>query len=611
MTMPPTRLLATAAVIASALAASPALTAAPCTVVINGSALAPDHAFCTADGHLMLTAAGLEQGLGLTVVREDEGAPWTIRGFGRTVLARPDTQSYAVAGELRHAEHRAVMADGALAVPLEMVREAFGIEARVRQDGAASMWVLATPGAEPTDVRQGSHAEKVRLVLDLDRATTFSWWTQPGRLVIEFAAPRDEGGWAHSVRLLRFDDPLVTELRQGPTAAGTIRVEVVHRSELPPSVFSLGEPPRVVIDLFRLPEDIPVEPEPPPVVPLPTSAGILQTRNFSTPRGPVRVYVLDVDPRSEAIDVRPALAAPTVHQRSTVARIAATRGAWGGVNGGFFSRRGPPLGMLVIDGEWIREPWGGRTVLGITQDGRLLMDRLDFRGRVVFSGLGTQRLSALNRGHDDHDTLVMFTRRWGEVVTGAEGRTRLIVDPSGAVTHKETNGAALRIPDGGFVLSGIGRMAASLDLVEVGTAVTVELETEPEWAELRHAIGGGPRLVKDGRPHITASPERFRPDVYASARSRTAVGITQAGRLLLVAVESPDNGERDGMTLDELAGTMIKLGAWQAMNLAGGGSTTFVADGRVLNSPSDGAARRVSSALLVFTRQVAAAAGGG
>ena len=183
---------------------------------------------------------------------------------------------------------------------------------------------------------------------------------------------------------------------------------------------------------------------------------------------------------------------------------------------------------------------------------------------------------------------------------GAPGRTRLVVDRSGCVIQKTCNGEAVTIPEGGFVLSGNGRMAQGLAQVEVGTVATPDLRTRPHWPDLRHAIGGGPRLVKDGKVHITAGPERFRPDVYASIRPRTAAGITPDGRLLLVVVEGGGPGDGKGMSLEELASTMIKLGAYQAMNLDGGGSTTFVAEGRVLNLPSDGVARSVSNALLVF-----------
>ena len=224
-------------------------------------------------------------------------------------------------------------------------------------------------------------------------------------------------------------------------------------------------------------------------------------------------------------------------------------------------------------------------------------------------------MSAINRGHEETDTLVLFNRHWGSTVEGAAGRTRLVVDASGVVTAKICDGMSAAIPPRGFVLSGIGRMAASLDLVEVGCAVTVDLATTPRWPALAQAIGGGPRLVKDGQKHITASPERFRPDVYAGVAPRTAIGITAAGRLLLVVVDG--NGRRirqlrtaQNMTLDELASTMIKLGARDAMNLDGGGSTTFVADGRLINGPSDGAERRVANALLIYITDRLAADGG-
>ncbi len=598
---------AVAATIAAGLAAAGP---AGLTVVVNGTALESDQAQSDAEGRLLLAEDALRHGLGLTVSEGEEGRPWTVRGFGRNVLVRPSTCSYVAEGEPLRAEASPSLRGGRLFVPLEMLAAPFEIESKVVRDGPASMWVLSTPGGVVEDVREGRHREKVRVVLDLDRPTGFSWWAQQGMVVLELPAPREQGGWATRVRLLRLGDPLVSELWQGPTANDTIRVQIGHDSPFPPSVFSVGDPPRIVIDLRRAPEDILPEPEPEPLRPLPRAAGVLHRRHFTTPRGPVSVYVLEVDPASEAIEVRPALAAPTVHKRATVASIAARCGAWGGVNGGFFARNGAPLGMLVIDGEWVREPWGGRTVLGITQTGEALMDRLSFDGLVAFAGLGTQKLSALNRGHDTPDSMVMYTRRWGASVEGAGKRTRLVVDASGVVSHKETGGAAVSIPEGGFVLSGIGRMAASLDQVEEGTVATVQLRTTPRWPELRHAIGGGPRLVKDGRCHVSASAERFRPDVYASRRSRTAVGITEDGRLLLVAAESAAEGdEEDGMTLEELATTMVKLGARQAMNLDGGGSTTFVADGRVLNAPSDGAARRVSNALLVFAR--AEAAGGG
>lgn len=125
----------------------------------------------------------------------------------------------------------------------------------------------------------------------------------------------------------------------------------------------------------------------------------------------------------------------------------------------------------------------------------------------------------------------------------------------------------------------------------------------PDWRTLGviHAIGGGPRLVKDGKVHITSGEERFKPDVAVGRAPRTAAGITSDGKLLLVAVTGRQAYHSIGVTLEELANLMIELGARDAMNLDGGGSSTMVVRDYVMNTPSDGQERRVADAILVFS----------
>lgn len=83
---------------------------------------------------------------------------------------------------------------------------------------------------------------------------------------------------------------------------------------------------------------------------------------------------------------------------------------------------------------------------------------------------------------------------------------------------------------------------------------------------------------------------------------RTAVGVTQDGtKLLIAAIDGRQPGYSQGITLPELADFLITKGAWDAVNLDGGGSTSFVArdaQGQlVTNSPSDGAFRAVANHL--------------
>ena len=106
------------------------------------------------------------------------------------------------------------------------------------------------------------------------------------------------------------------------------------------------------------------------------------------------------------------------------------------------------------------------------------------------------------------------------------------------------------------------------------------------------AIGGGPRIVEDGKD---VAVNNYWKEVFdaggtagLSRQPRTAIGVTNDNRLILLVCDGRNMRESCGLTLSELAAKMISLGAVDAMNLDGGGSSTFVGkDGEVLNRPSD------------------------
>ena len=121
------------------------------------------------------------------------------------------------------------------------------------------------------------------------------------------------------------------------------------------------------------------------------------------------------------------------------------------------------------------------------------------------------------------------------------------------------------------------------------------------------AVGGRPVLARDSL--IAGAVDTNDSPGFATGRHpRTAVGIAGAGdRLLLVVVDGRQKPYSDGMTLRELATLMLALGARDALNLDGGGSTTLAyADPdsagavRVANHPSDAAGERpVGNALAI------------
>ena len=99
-----------------------------------------------------------------------------------------------------------------------------------------------------------------------------------------------------------------------------------------------------------------------------------------------------------------------------------------------------------------------------------------------------------------------------------------------------------------------------------------------------NAISGNTMLVEDGKP--TALPDE-------QPQPRTALGLDQRMRqMVIVVVDGRQRGYSEGATLAEMANLLIEFGAYNGMNLDGGGSSTLVAEAsngqpEVLNRPID------------------------
>jgi exopolysaccharide biosynthesis protein len=121
-----------------------------------------------------------------------------------------------------------------------------------------------------------------------------------------------------------------------------------------------------------------------------------------------------------------------------------------------------------------------------------------------------------------------------------------------------------------------------------------------QWADAEDILGAGPRLVTNGRVDVTDAREQMIPTFRTDLHPRTAIGSLADGRVLLLTADGRRPPERVGLTLDQLAELFIELGARDAINLDGGGSTTMVVKGELVNFPTDATGERpVSDAIVV------------
>jgi hypothetical protein len=329
-----------------------------------------------------------------------------------------------------------------------------------------------------------------------------------------------------------------------------------------------------------------------------------------TPHGPVSLNVV-LGPRPVGLyRLRPVLSNESVINRETLSGMQkrlATQATSVGVNGDYFRfDDGHPSGGLIEDGVLVAPPNPNRSSAGITLDGTLDVRRVKFVG--TWRGLGQRYTFREVNDAPGKNGVSLFTSDWGRTTPRIAGSVAVVLSPfPAAVPNTDlTAPVASIVPNGPVplaagtaVLLATGNAAARIQAeAPVGTSVRLRLVLDPQWSEVSDAIGGGPVLVRDGKAVYRAN-EAFTASQIAPRDPRTAIGQRADGRILMVVVDGRQPGFSVGMSNFELALAMVRLGAVRAMALDGGGSSTVAFDGAVLNSPSDGRERPISTALML------------
>ena len=206
------------------------------------------------------------------------------------------------------------------------------------------------------------------------------------------------------------------------------------------------------------------------------------------------------------------------------------------------------------------------------------------------------------------DTKAVPCRVAGWLVAGG----RQLAPPTLQVTRAhERRTTTVAVARAGFAIDGNGAWrfgwvaAADQDVIRL----LAPLRSEPEaaatdrsdWGRPREAFSAGPMLWLAGRRQVTRAEEQL----FVSSddrHPRTALGRTGDGRLVMLVADGRYKDQRSvGLTLEQLADVMRDLGCVDALNLDGGGSSTLVIDGELINRPEGGTFQRpVPAGLGVF-----------
>jgi hypothetical protein len=343
--------------------------------------------------------------------------------------------------------------------------------------------------------------------------------------------------------------------------------------------------------------------------------------------GPWVVNVLEIDLGKAGLDVRSVHAHDRVRGRETTSSIASRmsdslRLCVAAMNADFFHKDGETVNTQITEGEFVRaaQPHLSdsgtvllpRSQIGLTWDAKPLIERFVFTGTVLWPDAGVSNLASVNVVDDRG--FVLFNSYWGmrtpedslqdaiiEIGLHREqehGDTLVCV-----VTGPLGTGGGLAIPSDGIVLTAYHDSLWPGDrTLSFGDTVKVVTRMEPGLGEIRTLVGGTPRIVVDGES--VAGKEEFMERTIRSfsvkRHPRTGIAFSSDSTALFFITVDGRQDASVGMTLPEFADLMIVLGAYQGLNLDGGGSTAMVVDGHLVNRPSDPTGERPVGNCLVL-----------
>jgi len=313
--------------------------------------------------------------------------------------------------------------------------------------------------------------------------------------------------------------------------------------------------------------------------------------------------------------------------RSTVSQMLADHDALAAINVAFFDIGSTQAsqGLVIRDGRILREPQAARPSLLVTKQGRVGIAEVEWQASVQ-AGAQRRPLAGVNRPILGGDEVVAYQLPWSRSPGSSATFTRdqkvkeihvgpLVLHPasgpgqparrSGPVIEIRTDGSPIDLKNNHLVLSASESATPFFRNVSVGQEISIDwtlenLPAELPFHEIDQAVSAQPILVRDGT--LVDGGGAF----WTTRHPRSAVAIHPDGKQIILLVVDGRSTASAGMALGTLAQYLQHLGAHQAINLDGGGSsaigTRIGGKTMILNKPSDGRERPFPTGLGITGR---------
>ena len=285
-----------------------------------------------------------------------------------------------------------------------------------------------------------------------------------------------------------------------------------------------------------------------------------------------------------------------------------------GINASFFSfQTGIPMGISVEEGRIITKDTEEYQAIGFNSDGSAFIAPVKVETLLRF-GETELEISHINKYNQDTTPIInLYTNDFDDnnhnevasltiILNEIDGNLGIGDTVSATVCDKFNYQGAVKIPDGQFLITlnenSDEAVYGALNSLEIGDTVEINSSANDiKWDNADYIMGSvGDRLIENGE--VKSGFEK-------GAAPRTAVGITKEGEVILYVLDGRQQGYSYGAKIETVAKRLKELGCVDAINLDGGGSTSFSgvypgdSDSTIINSPSEGKLRGCTNYLFL------------
>lgn len=328
-----------------------------------------------------------------------------------------------------------------------------------------------------------------------------------------------------------------------------------------------------------------------------------------TSNGWWNINVLRVNLNDEYTEVRPIFSNEGISKREKISKMVQDQNAVAGINGDFFAsfNYSSPLGIVVRDGDIIStvtEREINLPTLAIDKNNQVLLSYWTTSIKVITEQNNIINIKSKNKASSNYSDIRLYDKNWSKKTFGNtlfKDMVEVIINDD-QVMDVRNGQPAIDMPLEGYILAGAGNAGKILlDNFKVGDRVKLEIISYPDYENIKAALGGGAVIVREGKSVNNTNDINITGD-----QPRTGIGITRdKSQLMLVTLDGRHTSYK-GMSQEAFSKILIELGAYEALNLDGGGSTTMVVNPigdhkpTIVNNPSDGGERLVINGLGIF-----------